>query len=896
MIRSRHFVIAAAALAAVLGTPVRSAARQTSPRPPGQPPPVQTQAPDPAQAQAPAQAIEPCPAPVKQPPADSPALLRCLEFRFHPENVSVIDAETYRYYMLTKSGSDSSTDHWVPYDEPALLKDFNSLWKTNFLDNLWVQVVDEPYANGVKAEHVIFHMEERARVKVVDYQPANGGKLKVDVSKIEDALRAKALEIRADTFVDEATIRRVKGVIRDLYAEKGYEYSTVTTTMASLAGGPKLVHLTFTIDRGPEVEIGDVVFDGNTAFSDGDLRDKMKDNKPKSWLSFITDAGTYQAAKFEEDAQKILDFYREKGYMQARVGQQQIEILKDSEDGKKRTIRLRIPIDEGQRYRLGDLKITGNTKVATDAFRTFFKLKTGEFYDHKKFMKGYDKAREVYGGAGYLDFGLDPEYSFRGIDPQTGKPVGPEPPPAILDLTLHVDEGPQYLVNRITFVGNTTTHDDVIRRELRLVEGGIFNAEALKYSVRRLNQLGYFRPLEGKEGEINIEKLPDQPGKVNLTMKFQEQNRNQLAFGAGVSQFDGFFGQLSFQTANFLGRGETAGISLQKGSQARNYQLSFSEPFLFERPITAGVDVFARQYIYPLQYTQDSTGGHVVLGLPVADFLRFYAGYCVREGPRARHRPGLPGPGRARVEPVPARRPAHRPGRTPDGEQDLAEPGLQHGQRAHLPDERVTAHGLVRSRGGRRRHLLLVDDARGDQVPAPDQPHVARPPRADAVHPAVRADDDPADLRAVLHGRRVHGPRLRHPLHRAARRGVAPGRRRQQDAALQRGVLGQRRRARAAAVVLRRRPGGRPAAALRDGPVPDVDRHRSALLHAGAERPLPADFRLQSPEVRDPQQQPAAPEEVHVPVRGGDDLLRAGIDNGTARRGVRVGRSCSPKD
>src|SRR6185295_17893075 len=124
-------------------------------------------------------------------------------------------------------------------------------------------------------------------------------------------------------------------------------------------------------------------------------------------------------------------------------------------------------------------------------------------------------------------------------------------------------------------------------------------------------------PLEGRDDEVALSKPENVDGKVDVQLKFTEQNRNQLSFGAGVSQYEGFFGQLSFQTSNFLGRGETLGISGQKGSQAKNYQVSFTEPFLFERPITAGIDVFQREYIYPSQFTQGSTGGNLLLGLPL---------------------------------------------------------------------------------------------------------------------------------------------------------------------------------------------------------------------------------------------------------------------------------------
>jgi outer membrane protein insertion porin family len=190
---------------------------------------------------------------------------------------------------------------------------------------------------------------------------------------------------------------------------------------------------------------------------------------------------------------------------------------------------------------------------------------------------------------------------------------------------MRIQEGKQYFVNRITFTGNTTTRDNVIRREMRLVESGVFNTEALKYSVRRLNQLGYFKNLEGDA--IKVEKTEGQDNKVDISLKFTEQNRNQLTFGAGVSQFDGFFGQLAFQTSNFLGRGETFTVSAQAGDRAKNYQVAFTEPFLFDRPITAGVDLFVREIRYINQFTQESTGGNLVYGFQISPFSRMFVNY-----------------------------------------------------------------------------------------------------------------------------------------------------------------------------------------------------------------------------------------------------------------------------
>src|SRR4029079_14431609 len=164
-------------------------------------------------------------------------------------------------------------------------------------------------------------------------------------------------------------------------------------------------------------------------------------------------------------------------------------------------------------------------------------------------------------------------------------------------------------------------------REVRLVEGGLFNTEALKYSVKRLNQLGYFKQLEGNDKDMKVDKTPGRDNAVDVTLKFEEQNRNQLTFGAGVSQYEGFFGQLAFQTSNFLGRGESLTVSMQAGDRAQNYQLSFSEPFLFDRNITGGFAIYKRSLQYIGYYTQKSTGTNLIFGFPVADFSRMFMNY-----------------------------------------------------------------------------------------------------------------------------------------------------------------------------------------------------------------------------------------------------------------------------
>jgi outer membrane protein insertion porin family len=194
-----------------------------------------------------------------------------------------------------------------------------------------------------------------------------------------------------------------------------------------------------------------------------------------------------------------------------------------------------------------------------------------------------------------------------------------------------MDEDKKYYVGKITFTGNTTTRDKVIRREVYLNEGDTFNTEALKLSIRRINQLGYFKPMEGAP-ELGPSTLGED--RIDVTFKVEEQNRNQFTFGGGVSGLEGTFLNASFSTANFLGLGETVQLSAQTGARAKNYQLALTEPYLFDRPITAGIDLYSRKLDYlttanVVGYSEVRTGVSLTSGLPIGrrGFLRLFASY-----------------------------------------------------------------------------------------------------------------------------------------------------------------------------------------------------------------------------------------------------------------------------
>ncbi len=588
-------------------------------------------------------------APRAQPPAGSPPVVLAFGPCFEAQGgTSVIEPQTYLYYIKLKQ-SRPSEGVWVPYDdstEKTIEEDFHSLWNTNFLDNLFIEANDYKFPNGAVGKVITYNMEERQRVKIVDYV----GSKAVETSKIDEKLKDANAQIRLDTFIDPSLIRKVSGIVRDMMREKGFQFAEVTPEIKDIPGGPKLVHVTFNLDEGPKVKIRSIDFVGNKAMSDGILKRQLKDNTergqfqdfihfPQWFMSLIGDHGTYQETKFDDDAEKIVAYYRDHGYLRANVGVPELKVLQDSDDKKTRWIQLKVPISEGPRYKVGSFDVAGNTVVKSDYLKPLFKMNAGEWYGEKRIRKGLEKAREVYGTGGYYEFTGFPDYKFRD-DPNPNEPEAPDAlkapdakpkGPALVDVTMRMQEGLQFFVNRITFVGNTTTRDNVIRREIRLVEEGVFNTEALKYSVKRLNQLGYFKALEGKPGEVDVQKVPNETNKVDIKLKLEEQNRNQLTFGAGVSEFEGVFGQLSFQTANFLGRGESLTLSMSAGSRAQNYSLAFTEPFLFDRNITGGFNLFRTDIRYISQFTQRSTGMVLTGGFPLSGFTRMFVNYSYQQ-------------------------------------------------------------------------------------------------------------------------------------------------------------------------------------------------------------------------------------------------------------------------
>ena len=524
-----------------------------------------------------------------------------------------LQKETLLFYVSTKAGE--------RFDERRLKDDFRRLWDTGFINDLLLDVRDGP-----KGKLVTFVLQERKRVQIVDFR---GGK-SVTTTNIEDKLKELEATIRIDSFYDPSKAKKVESIIKRMLEEKGRPFATVRHDAKSI--GPAGMQISFIIDEGSRAKVKEIVFTGNQVFSDRELRGTMKKVKAGGdgdILSFFTaplrwGKTTYSEEKWsdprEGDKAKLQDFYLNRGYVTASVGEPRITYV-DGKAGlfKKKPVkfmRIEIPVSEGEQYRVGKIDFKGMTLFKEEGIRPLFKLKEGDIYKESRFTKTYDKLRDIYGAQGYFQWTV-------------GTQRKPDPAKKVVDVTINMEEDKRYYVGKILFTGNDSTRDKVIRREVYMNEGDVFNTEALKLSIRRINQLGYFKPMEGPP-EIAPSDMGEE--KLDVTFKVEEQNRNQFTFGGGVSGLEGTFINASFATSNFLGAGETLQLSAQSGRRTKNYQFAVTEPYLFDRPITAGFDLFSRKITYEtfqnvVGFTQESTGLSLVFGLPAGRFTRIFTNY-----------------------------------------------------------------------------------------------------------------------------------------------------------------------------------------------------------------------------------------------------------------------------
>jgi len=378
-------------------------------------------------------------------------------------------------------------------------------------------------------------------------------------------------------------------------AERGRQYATVEPEIRQVP--PSSLEITFNVNEGPKVKVGKIDIQGNEALSDRQVISAMKNLHPIGVPHSIFLEGlfpkTYDSSKLEEDKERVRQFYQDKGYFTVRVLDHTVNIhdvggsgfrlplIKMNKPGKNADITL--PVEEGKLMHLSKMNFVGVKLFRTTDFlqQRIFGMNDGDVFSTAKLRKGIENMKKLYGEFGYIDF--VPEPSF---DVNADK----------VDLTINADEGKQFFVRRIDFTGNTTTRDKVIRREILLDEGDIYNSRLWDVSILRLNQLGYFEVLKAEDAATLTRNT--QSNTVDITLKVKERGKNSVSLNGGISGIAGAFIGLGYATNNFLGLGETLSLNSQLGTLVRSVNLGFTEPYFFDRPIQVGFNVFLTRFDY----------------------------------------------------------------------------------------------------------------------------------------------------------------------------------------------------------------------------------------------------------------------------------------------------------
>ncbi len=557
------------------------------------------------------------------------------------ESVDVIGNRRLRkddilYYVQTRPGD--------VYNVDQVQRDYQTLLSLTFFDKTATRVLTENGPRG--GVNIIFEVKELPIIRDLTFE----GLHSVQESDILKAFRERRVGVSKESIYDPVKVRNAIRVIKELLAEGGHPNATVEERTEEVSATS--LAITFHVEEGDRVRVVEIQFEGNQVFSDGQLRGAMKYVKEAGLITRFKGSDILHREKLEYDLRAVDNYMRSKGYLQARHGEPRVESI-----GPRRTgfpvlplpflssvdegLRITIPIVEGKVYRLGEFKVEGNSIFSEAQIRSVIGLNKGDIADGEKVSKGlFENLKKFYGREGFIEYTAEPVPTFK------DNPANPNE--GIVDFTVTIEEGKQFTLRRLEFIGNTFTRDNVLRREVLINEGDIYNDAYWEYSVVKLNQLGYFNPID-KDKDVD-RRTNDEEATVDLSLKVSERGRQQISFNGGISGIGGSFFGLEYSTNNLLGRGEVLSFNLAAGNRQRSFQFSFTEPYIKDRPISAGFSVFAfsqkffgegtflSQNLSAQQdlltggifnnineenlFTRDSYGGSIFLSAPLSEFYR----------------------------------------------------------------------------------------------------------------------------------------------------------------------------------------------------------------------------------------------------------------------------------
>jgi outer membrane protein insertion porin family len=518
-----------------------------------------------------------------------PPIIRSIEVEY--TGPSTVSKERILAQMRTRVGQ--------PYSDQVVEQDVETLYKTGSILN--VRIFAQPEGNGVK---VIVSVQTRSIVREIEIDGAE---------RIKAKRLRKEIKLKLNQPINEQQLEEARQKIIEVYQAHGFTDVSAQFRVDAIDEKRGTSRVVFTINEGAKGAVRRIQFEGNEHFSQGVLRKQMK-TRGKTLISFFDKSGRLDEVQLQQDLDKVREWYQDHGYIDVEIKDVRRE---RSHNGP---MILTIVIAEGPQYHVGKLTISGEKVATEEKIRALLKMKEGSVYSPKALHDDAKALADAYGSGGYVDLVILPE----------GTPAGP----ARIDVHYKIEEGDRSFLQRVNIVGNTRTKDKVIRREVLIAPGDVFNTVRVDTTKKRLENLGYFSKVETYPEDTDV------AGRKDLTILVQEKRTGSLSFGAGFSTIDSLVGFIELTQGNFdllnwpsfTGAGQKFRMRIQYGTERKDFLLNLTEPYFLDRRLSLSGQLFFTEANYLSSvYDQRNYGFSIEARKPINAFMYASLGYRLQD-------------------------------------------------------------------------------------------------------------------------------------------------------------------------------------------------------------------------------------------------------------------------
>ncbi len=490
----------------------------------------------------------------------------------------LIESDAVLYAIETKQGEAFSPE--------VLQEDLRRIYQMDYFKD--IKIITEKTPDGME---ITLDVEEKPVVRAIEIK----GNKKVKLSDIQ-----KEVETKIRTILDLSKVSEDVERIKKLYRGKGYYNANVSYSVNTI--DQHSVSVDFSIREGDTVKVKSVTFSGNDSISSRRLR-KVMETRKKGLTSFFTSAGVYRDEALENDINRLTSYYFSQGFLLATVATPEVDFREDG-------IHIHINVDEGDRFVVGEIDFEGDLIYEEEFLASKIKLEKEKIFSGTTLSEDLVTLKALYAEEGFAYADITPLTDINEAE-------------RMVNIRFDIDKAEKIYIETIKITGNTRTRDNVIRREMRLTEGALYNSEEIKRSKQEINNLGYFE-------NVNINTEPGtSPDLVKLSVEVEERPTGSFSIGAGYSSYDSVIGMFQISQNNLFGKGQQLSLMAQLGSRTTYFNLSYTEPWFRDTRVSLGFDIFRIEREY-WDFDRDSSGFNLRTSFPIDqyfDYTRFHVTY-----------------------------------------------------------------------------------------------------------------------------------------------------------------------------------------------------------------------------------------------------------------------------